>query len=51
MKQFKAMFYLITKEGSRISVMAPNRVEAFEKMHFLFPDETEGYSFRNVKQF
>ena len=49
MKRFEALFVLNTKQG-RISVAAPNRVDAFDKMHFLFPDTTEGYYFRDVIQ-
>ena len=50
MKRITVIYTLTTKNGSRISVTANNRVEAFKKMSFMFPTETEGCSFCNITE-
>lgn len=49
MKRIRMTYTLTLKDGRQIAVNANNKVEAFDKMAFLFPAETEGHSFREIE--
>ena len=50
MKRIRITYTLKLEDGRKIAVQADNRVEAFDKMHLLFPIETDGYTYKDLEE-